>query len=511
MHSGWSETSRQASLQTISNSHQTGSGAGSFSSDQLSAVTYQQNNPQPTQAELLQPATVRPDLLAKEARIKFSVHLHPRPANNVYDDISFGQQHQAQHPWLPSGYECLSKLAKTSTHDDLQQETLQVPWVWIARDLMQLLPVSSCYSYFMEDDDLYCQFVQQLTAEDVNVLSAPGARLMAEIVCELSQQAPKVLAEYVEASPAVLQRIKEICTALCSVQKRSDAAAYAVEVAGCLLVYHENDMHSCTKRTAIKKSLHMLLLLPADLQSSACTKLLQSHQTFQALFLRLGDAPAPLGQCMISLAVEHLERQVRITKRLSQKDANNICDWRIWVAAPNYLEGSLLQMIELAVYANQLLHQMHTTRLNVRAVGIVQQYVELVGQASQPDKLDMVLAGAQDDPTAQAVQLVIWTALLYSRAQESTHCSKHDMYMYLKRVSDYTQADAVSKQHMIQALCKLNPNVDRHSNRAVPHSREPPAATLKPSEPASNSALPPAGAAIVQGVAVFSLNSNYAL
>lgn len=467
------------------------SATSSFNSSPVThwtAVSHQQRIFQPAQAEPWQTPVIR--LSDPPAKKEYQVCLCKRPANNTYDCICFGQQHQAQQPWLRVVSDCLSKLAETSA-EGLQQETLKVPWAWIARDLIQLLPASSCYRCFLEDDDLFCQFMQQLTSNNVDILPEPGASMMARILCQLANQDPEALAEYTEASPAVLHRIKDVCSALCRANKSSDAAEYAVSVAGCLLVHHKADKRS--RQQAMKNSLHMLLLLPADLQNAACTKLMQPYQSFHALFLRLDDLPEPLWHCQISLAVESLEHRSKTFEKISHKDASSICQWSIWATAPVHHNQPLVKMVELAVRANHLLQQVQSARLSVTAVGTVQHYIELVRQTCQPDKLNSVLAAAQGQD-GHAVRLVEWVACLYTNTRQSEDpaaagINNHEMLMYLLEVTNSIQADALSMQRISQALLKLDPNVHTHgqlsmqtADRNKSSSHKPPAAITKTGE-----------------------------
>ena len=385
-----------------------------------------------------------------------------RPANNIYDCASFGNQHQGQYPWLQVVNVCLSKLAKTSTEARPQQGTLKVPWAWIARDLIQLLHANSCYRYLLKDDELFCHFLEQLTSDSVDNLSEPGAQMMAGILCQLAKQDPEALAEYIQASAAVLRRITDICSTLCNANRGSDAAEYAVDVAGCLLVHHRADVHSGTKQQAMKKLLYMLQLLPADLQSPACTKLVQSHQSLHAVLLRMEDLPEPMPHCLISLAVDLLERRSKSSK-LSQKDAVHILESTIWAATPVYREDRLLKMIQLAVHANQLLQQVNTTRLTAKAVGKVRDYIQLMRQACEPNKLNNVLAGGLNQHV-RTVETIIWVACLYTNTQQSkdpaaASSSNHQMHTYLLQLSTSIQTDAISMQRISQALDKLQPSV----------------------------------------------------
>ena len=487
MLAGLVQESKQARQQTNSQSSWS-SAPGSFSSSLVTAVSHQQRTLQPAQAEPWQTPVISSS--NPPGNNEYQVCLCKRPANNTYDCISFGQQHQGQQPWLRVVSDCLSKLAETSAKG-LQQETLKVPWAWIARDLIQLLPASSCYRCFLEDEDLFCQFMQQLTSNNVDILPEPGASMMARILCQLANQDPEALAEYTEASPAVLHRIKDVCSALCRANKSSDAAEYAVSVAGCLLVHHKADKRS--RQQAMKNSLHMLLLLPADLQNAACTKLMQPYQSFHALFLRLDDLPEPLWHCQISLAVESLEHRSKTFEKISHKDASSICQWSIWASAPVHHNQPLVKMIELAVRANHLLQQVQSARLSVTAVGTVQHYIELVRQTCQPDKLNSVLAAAQGRD-GHAVQLVEWVACLYTNTRQSEDpaaagINNHEMLMYLLEVTNSIQADALSMQRIFQALLKLDPNVHTHgqlsmqtADRNKSSSHKPPAAITKTGE-----------------------------
>ena len=494
---GLTPASEQARQQTNSQSGWS-SATGSFSSSPVTVDSHQQRTLQPAQAEPWQTLAIRSsDPLANNEN---QVCLRKRPANNSYDCTSFGQQHQAQHPWLRATSDCLSKLAKTSTESHLQQESLKVPWAWIARDLLQLLPANSCYRYFLEDDNLFCQFLQQLTSDNVDDLSESGAKMMAAILCQLAKQDPEALAEYSEASPVVLQRIAEVCSTLCRANNSSGAAEYAVDVAECLLIHHKADKRSRSKQQTMKKALRMLLLLPADLQNAACTKLMQPHQNFHALFLKMEDLPGPLQHCQISLAVESMERRFKTSKTISQKDSSSICDWAIW--APVHYNQLLVKMVELAVRAHRLLHQVKNARLNVAAVGRVQNYIDLMRQICQPNKLNSVLAAAQDRDR-HAVQLVKWVACLYTGTEQSKDLAaagitNHQMHLYLLEVTNSIQADAVSMQRISQALLKLDASVHVHgrlsmqtTGRNNSSSHEPPAATTKTGELTFNTGVAP--------------------
>ena len=372
-----------------------------------------------------QATMVKPEPTAKKQLTKYPVTIHPRPANNPYDSVGFDQQQQLQRPWLQGVSQCLSKLAGVSQEEKLQQQTLTVPWAWIARDLIQLLPVSSCYSYFMEDDDLFCQFLQQLTADNPQGLSQAGATMMASILCALAKADPHALAEYIEASPAHLQRIKDVCSALCSSNRSSEAADYAVDVAGCLLLHHKAGGR-IARNKATKKAMHLLLLLPPDQQSSACSELVRSHQSYLDVFLKLQDIPEPLGHSQISWAIQNLKRRLKISKKASQKEVSNVCEWAVWGAATTYTAGPFLQMVQLAVQANQLLQQATTAKLHSSPLSPLHRYVDFVWQACQPAKLDILLADAPQDD--HAVSVVYFVALLYSSSAQqqqaaSTRCT----------------------------------------------------------------------------------------
>lgn len=493
MLAGLTQALTQASMQARQqvNSQSTWpSSIRSFSSGPVTAVSHQQKTLQTAQAEPRQTPVIR--LLDALPKTEYQVYLCKRPADNEYDCANFGQQYQAQHPWPGAISDCLSKLAKANTEGHLQQESLKIPWVWIARDLIQLLPANSCYRYFLEDDNLFCQFLQQLTSDNVDDLSEPGAKMMAAILCQLAKQDPEALAEYTEASAAVLQRITEVCSTLCKANRSSGAAAYAVDVAGCLLIHHTADIRN-PKQQAMKKALHMLLPLPLELQNAACLKLMQPHQSFHTLFLRVEDMPEPLQHCQVSLAAESLERRLKDSKKISKKDASNICEWAIWSSAPVHHNQALVKMVELAVRAHHLLHQVKSARFNVAAVGTVQHYIQLMRQTCQPDKLNSVLAAAQDRDR-HAVQLVKWVACLYNSTEQSKDAAaagitNHQIRMYLLDVANSIQTDTVSMQQISQALLKLDPSVHTHgqlsmqkADRQEPSSHEPPAATTETGE-----------------------------
>ncbi len=369
---------------------------------------------------------------------------------------------------------CLVKLAGITSNEQLQHSTLTVPWAWLARDLIQLLPPSSCYSYFMDDDNLFCQFLQQLTAVDVDTLSEPGARMLAGILCALAQHDSKALAEYIKASPAVLQRIREVCAALCNSNRGPDAAEYIVNVLGCLLVHHNFGLHSISKQEAMKEALRMLLLLPTDLQSSACTKLIKMHQSFHALFLKMKHLPESLGHSQITLAAKHLERWSKTSKHASQKEASKLWEWPIWAAAATYQEIPTVMTVQLAVRANDVLQQANNAKLHATTLSPVFEYIGMMQQVCHPDKLNCVLARAHDHP--HAVRMVYWVALLYSTAQQSINqraggISKHQMYEYLLRVTISIPTDAVEPaclQGMFCALHKLGLSMDTHGQYQLP-------------------------------------------
>jgi len=397
--------------------------------------------------------------------------------NNPYDSVSFGQQQQAQQPWFQGVNGCLVKLAGITSDEQLQHNTLTVPWAWLARDLIQLLPASSCYSYFMEDDNLFCQFVQQLTADDVDNLSEPGARMLAGILCALAQHDSKALAEYIKASPAVLQRVREVCAALCNSNRGSDAAEYVVNVLGCLLVHHKSGVHSVSKQEAMKEALLMLLsALPTNLQSSACTKLNEMDQSFPAFFLKIKHLRESLGHSQINLAAKHLARWSKTSKHASQKEASKLWEWPIWAAAATYQDTPTVMMVQLAVHANCMLQQADIAKLHATTLSPVYGYIGMMRQVCQPDKLSCVLANAHDHPEAHAVRMVYWVALLYSTAKRSISQaaggnSKHQMYEYLSSVAISIPADAVDPaclQSMFCALHKLGLSMDTHGQYQLP-------------------------------------------
>ena len=480
----------------------------SFSSSQVTAVSQQHNTSQLAEAGSQQQATNKPEPVAKKLLVTYQVNLCPRSADNPYDHVSFGQQLQHQRPWLARVSNCLDRLG--SSANQLQSEGLRIPWAWLARDLIQLLPTSSCYSHFLEDDDLFCQFLQQLTSDNLDNLSEPGAKLMAGILNQLAKQDPIALAEYTEASPAVLQRITEVCSTLCRANRSSHAAECAVGVLGCLLIRHKASVHNHSKQ-AMKKVLHVLLLLPANLQNAACTKLMQPHQSFHPLFLRMKEVPEPLQHCQVSLAVDSLERRSKSSKEISQTEASSICKWAIWATAPVHHNQLLVKMVELAVLAHHLLRQGKNAWPNVTAVGSVQQYIELMRQTCQPDRLNSVLAGAQDQ-NGHAVQLVRWVASLYLVVQQNTDpaasgISNHQMYSYLLGVKNSIQTNAVSMPQLLQALHKLHPGTDSHgqpstkmTDRRELNASEPPAAATRKGELTFNDDLAPREAAAMKFV-----------
>lgn len=404
-----------------------------------------------------------------------STHID-RPTNNPYDSESFGQQQQAEQAWLQGVNRCLVKLAGITSDEQLHHSTLSVPWAWLAGDLIHLLPPSSCYSYFMDDDDLFCQFLQQLTAEDVDTLSEPGARMLAGILCALAQHDSWALAEYIKASPAVLQRVKEVCATLCNSNRGSDAAEYVVNVLGCLLVHHKSGVYSISKQEAMKQAFRTLLLLPTDLQSSACAKLLKMHQSFHALFLKLEHLPETLGHSQITLAAKRLERWSKTPKDASQKEASKLWEWPIWAAAATYQDTPTVMMVQLAVRANDVLQQGNNAKLHATTLRPVYEYIGTMRQACQPDKLRCALARAHDHPEVHAVRMVFWVALLYNNVPESIcqragGISKHQMYAYLSRVTNGIPTDAMepaSLQGMFCALHRLGQSMDTHGQYDLP-------------------------------------------
>lgn len=387
VHSGWSQDPSNTATQLHAHAQRQptsswAAGTGFDNSHQTTAISHQgtaqsASNTVPEATLCRQAPILKPELSAKKQLTKDPVIIHRRPADNLYDSVSFGQQQQEPQVWLQGVSRCLNKLAEIRADAQPQHVTLTVPWAWIARDLIHLLPVDSCYSYFVEDDELFCQLLQQLTADNVDTLSQPGAQMMADIIGALAQHAPGTLAEYIEASPAVLQRIRQVCTALCNSNMDSDAAEYALNVAGCLLAHHKAGVR-CTRKQvqqALKSSLLLLLLLPQDVQSSACTKLMESQQSFQASFLNMEDLTEPLGQSRICLAVKHLERLSTGTKRASQKEVGKMCEWAIWTAAPTDHNAQLLQNIQLAVYVSQLLQQAKSAKLYADTLSPVNRYI----------------------------------------------------------------------------------------------------------------------------------------
>lgn len=371
---------------------------------------------------------------------------------------------------------CLVKLAGITSDEQLHHSTLSVPWAWLARDLIQLLPPSSCYSYFMEDDRLFCQFVQQLTAEDVDTLSEPGARMLAGVLCALAQHDSRALAEYTRASAAVLQRIREVCMALCNSSRGADAAEYIVNVLGCLLVHHNSGVHSISKQEAMKEAVSMLLPLPTNLQSSACTKLIEMHQSFHAVFLKMKHLPESLGHSQIRLAAKQLEHWSRTSKDTSQKEASKVWEWPIWAAAATYQDTPTVMMVQLAVRANDVLQQANSVKLHATTLSPVYEYIGMMQQVCHPDKLNCALARAHDHPEVHAVRMVFWVALLYSNAQQSSiqragGISKHQMYEYLSRVTISIPTDAMKPewlQGMFCALHKLGLSMDTHGQYQLP-------------------------------------------
>ena len=324
MHAGWPQPFVHSPTRPQIITQQTWPSSNHSSHDVI-AASHPHSRPQAASKTFLQAnahtqaSVTKPEPVAQKQLRCYSSILHKRPVNNPYDSVSFGQQQQAQQPWFQGVNGCLVKLAGITSDEQLQHNTLTVPWAWLARDLIQLLPASSCYSYFMEDDNLFCQFVQQLTADDVDNLSEPGARMLAGILCALAQHDSKALAEYIKASPAVLQRVREVCAALCNSNRGSNAAEYVVDVLGCLLVHHKSGVHSVSKQEAMKEALLMLLsALPTNLQSSACTKLIEMDQSFPALFLKMKHLPESLGHSQINLAAKHLARWSKTSKHASQ-------------------------------------------------------------------------------------------------------------------------------------------------------------------------------------------------
>lgn len=415
--------------------------------------------------------------MAQKQRHLFTRIRLNRPANNPYDSESFGQQQQAEQPWLQGVNGCLVKLAGITSHEQLHHRTLSVPWAWLAGDLIQLLPPSSCYSYFMEDDSLFCQFLQQLTVEDVDTLSEPGARMLAGILCALAQHDSKALAEYIKASPAVLQRVREVCAALCNSNRGSDAAEYVVNVLGCLLVHHKSGVHSISKQEAMKEALRMLLLLPIHLQSSACTKLIKVHHSFHAVFLKMKHLPESLGHCQITLAAKHLERWSKTSKHTSHKEGSKPWEWPIWAAATTYQDTPTVMMVQLAVRANHMLQHAVNAKLHATTLSPVFAYIGMMQQVCHPDKLNCVLARAHDCPEAHVVRMVYWVTLLYSTTKHSIRqravgISKHQMYEYLLRVTISIPTDAIEPaclQGMFCALHKLGLSMDTHGQYQLPN------------------------------------------
>lgn len=519
VHAGWSQDSSQVPNVWHANCRPTWPLGTNSVSSKLTATKHQHSMLQPAQQEPSnsnlhkQAPMLKLEPAAKKKLIDYPITKHTRPANNPYDSIGFEQQQQRQCLWLQGVSQCLSKLAGVSEEGKLLQRTLTVPWAWIARDLIQLLPVSSCYSYFMEDDDLFCQFLQQLTADNPQELSPAGAKMMASILCALAKADPHALAEYMEASSAVLRRVKDVCTALCNSNRSSEAADYAVNVAGCLLLHHKAGVRNARIKAA-KKSMHLLLLLPPDQQSSACSELVRSHQSYLDVLLKLQDIPEPLGHSQVSWAVTVLERRLRIYKKASQRELSNICEWAVWATATTYSSGPCLQMVQLAVHANQLL-QATTVRMPASTLSPLHKYTDFIWQACQPAKLDIEKADAHHKHDAHTVGMVYWVALLYSSsAQQHKHqaaggASKHQMYSYLLHVTNSIQADMVdnaSLQGMYRALHKLSPSMATNSQHQQPlradlsSSHKNPAAASRPNETASKPTLFPMQATVVQGM-----------
>lgn len=482
MHAGWSQGLHSLTRpQAIS---QQSWASSNHSSHHVTAAKYSHPHSTPQAAlsthlqtnAYSQSPVPKPEPIAQKQLHQYTSIRLDRPTNNPYDSKSFGQQQQAEQPWLQGVNRCLVKLAGITSDEQLHNSTLSVPWAWLVRDLIHLLPPSSCYSYFTDSDSLFCQFLQQLTADDVDTLSEPGARMLAGILCALAQHDSTALAEYIKASPAVLQRVREVCVALCNSNRGADAAEYLVNVLGCLLVHHKSGVYSISKQQAMKQALCTLLLLPTDLQSSACAKLLKMHQSFHALFLKMKDLPESLGHSQITLAAQHFECWSKTHKHASQKEASKLWEWPIWAAAATYQDTPTVMMVQLAVHANAVVQQARNAKLHATTLSPVYEYIGMMRQACQPDKLNLVLANAHDHSEVHVARMVYWVALLYSTAQQSISqraggISKHQMYEYLSRVTSSISTDAMEPaclQGMFCALHRLGLSMDTHGQYQLP-------------------------------------------
>ena len=418
----------------------------------------------------------QPEVQTKKPLQQHVVTRCQRPTDNDYDATDFGEGQQGQDAWLQIVKQCLCKLADVGSEEEMQSILLTVPWAWLARDLIHLLPSSSCYCCFLEDDDLFCHFLQQLTTHSMEELSQPGARVMASILSDLAGQGQDVLPEYIQASPAILQRVQEVCTALCNYDEDDKAVGYAVIIAGCFLTRHgaASAVHNVSKpvQQALIAALDMLRVLPSHLQSSACTQLMDSQQVFLPLFMKLTTKPGPLGQSQFIYAVRLLERQHKRPRKLITKEAGDVRQWAVWEAQPSCSPQQMVKMIELAYHASQLLQQTEICKreLPAKKLSPIRKYIKLMLQVCQPEKLKARMSDAAEEDDAYAVSMVSWVALLVSKQKTCQAVNDLDVrkiHKYLLEVGSTMRLDAVdaqSVQGMSAALEKLSPGKAAHKS-----------------------------------------------
>lgn len=415
----------------------------------------------------------QPEVQTKKPLQQHVVTRCKRPTDNDYDATNFGEGQQGQDAWLQTVKQCLCKLADVGSEEELQSIPLTVPWAWLARDLIHLLPSSSCYCCFLEDDDLFCHFLQQLTTHSMDELSQPGARVMASILSDLAGQGQDVLPEYIQASPAIFQRVQEVCTALCNYDEDNKAVGYAVIIAGCFLTRHgaASAVHNVSKpvQQALTAALDMLRVLPSHLQSSACTQLMDSQQAFRDLFMKLTTKPGPLGESQFIYAVRLLERQRKRPGKPTTK-AGDVCQWAMWEAQPSCSPQRMVKMIELAYHASKLLQQTGFCKLPAKKLSPMRKYIKLTLQVCQPEQLKAGMSAAPEEDTAYAVKMVYWVALLVSKqntCQAVNDLDVRKIHKYLLEVASTMRLDAVdaqSVQGMFAALEKLSPGKAAHKS-----------------------------------------------
>ncbi len=431
-----------------------------FKIDDPSAATSQSQIAEPESTEPRHPFTI--ELCAPGPMLKRSIS----PANTP-------QQHHS--PWLKAIHKSVHTLAAKST-SHRGRATLVIPWICMARDLLQLLPTSSWYSSMMEDDALITHFISQLTQTDANLLTLPGCKMMAGIIKELAQHNSVDLCRYASVHEAVLHRLEDVCTSLVCFETAEpaepasescpEAAAYTVAAARCLLV----SSYKAEPQQALKSALHLVRLLPLELCDQVCVELLLSEHSNAQIFLQDKRIPAHMAQAQFSLACEIIKSHLALGHKLSAPDATKICKWAVWQEQQTgcrIAPATEVAMAQLAYLADTLALQTNFNKLvkKARTKTPLQEYVGLLRVKFQPSQLKACVSTWHIvDKDEQTAQLVHWMALLssnmpFSTSQRADWSHKAEALDFLQGTAALGNPDAVkevSLNSMTKALQQLH-------------------------------------------------------